>query len=109
MSDQLDHNKSPQIESSSKRDTTQKQASSESNQAMSNGSSDEDISQCVSRGIKGLTISNWSETFKCSPELYFIPQDVEEIREVRHDRAVTEIISHQLSINYHILINRSYY
>jgi len=33
------------------------------------------------KGIKGVRISNWSDTFECNPELYFTPQNVEELRE----------------------------
>ncbi|KAI1280777.1 L-gulonolactone oxidase [Halotydeus destructor] len=33
-------------------------------------------------GIKGVKISNWSDTFSCCPELYFIPRNVEELREI---------------------------
>ena len=31
---------------------------------------------------RGLTINNWAETFKVDPEIYFMPRDVEEIREI---------------------------
>lgn len=31
---------------------------------------------------RGHKITNWSKTFECQPELYFLPRDVEEIREI---------------------------
>jgi len=31
---------------------------------------------------RDLTLTNWSETFSIQPELYFLPRDVEEIREI---------------------------
>jgi len=31
---------------------------------------------------RGLTVTNWSDTFRCNPEIYFMPRDVEEIREI---------------------------
>ncbi|CAG2109865.1 unnamed protein product, partial [Medioppia subpectinata] len=34
------------------------------------------------KGVKQIKFTNWSQTFSCEPNLYFVPKDVEELREI---------------------------
>lgn len=34
------------------------------------------------KGIKNMNFMNWSKTYSCEPELYFIPRNIEELREI---------------------------
>ncbi|RWS27066.1 L-gulonolactone oxidase-like protein [Leptotrombidium deliense] len=35
-----------------------------------------------SKGLVGFEFENWSQTYSCSPELFFLPRNVEELREI---------------------------
>lgn len=39
-------------------------------------------SALLSTGRPGLTFRNWSDTFSCRPELYFEPEDVDQVRDI---------------------------
>ncbi|XP_054161614.1 L-gulonolactone oxidase-like [Oppia nitens] len=34
------------------------------------------------KGLKNIHFTNWSQTYSCQPSLYFIPKDIEELREI---------------------------
>lgn len=36
----------------------------------------------VSKAFRGICVNNWSDTFKCNPEYYFIPENMQELREI---------------------------
>lgn len=38
----------------------------------------------IQDGQRGIQFSNWAQTFTCKPELFFMPESVEEIKAVRH-------------------------
>ena len=40
------------------------------------------LEDILARGRRDYNFTNWSTTFSCTPELYFEPETIEEIREV---------------------------
>lgn len=40
------------------------------------------VEEILSNGQRGYLFTNWAKTFSCTPELFFVPESIEDIRQV---------------------------
>lgn len=45
---------------------------------------DSGMEEILSRGQRGYQFTNWAKTFSCTPDLYFEPETIEDIRQILH-------------------------